>query len=134
MPVTPITIPGFPPQAAGFSHATASTGESIVHISGQVGTRDGHVVDGGLAAQTAQAMLNVRAAVEAAGAALSDIAHVRLYVVNWSPSLMEEFGAGAAAARAAGMVFPPSSVTLIGVAALFEPEMLIEIEAVAILD
>lgn len=134
MPVTPITIPGRSPQDAGFSHATSATGRRTIHISGQVGTIDGQVVDGGLAQQTTQAMLNVREAVEAAGATLADIAHVRLYVVGWNPSLMPEFGAGAGAAQAAGMQFPPSSVTMIGVQSLFEPEMLIEIEAVAITD
>ena len=134
MPVTPITVPGRAPQDAGFSHATVSTGSRTVHISGQVGTRDGKVVEGGLETQTTQAMLNVKATVEAAGAALTDIAHVRIYIVGWEPSLMGAFGAGAGAARAAGMQFPPSSVTMIGVHSLFEPEMLIEIEAVAYID
>lgn len=134
MPVTPITIAGRAPQDAGFSHATAATGATTIHISGQVGTVDGVVVEGGLSAQTTQAMLNVREAIEAAGAQLSDIAHLRLYVVGWSPAMMPEFGAGAGAAQAAGVSFPPSSVTLIGVHSLFEPGMLIEIEAVAIVD
>lgn len=71
-------------------------------------------------------------AIEATGATLEDVAHSRIFIKNWDPSMFEALGAGAAAAAADGAVLPPASVTLIGVASLFTPDMLVEIEAVAI--
>lgn len=72
-------------------------------------------------------------AVSAAGGTFADIARLKVYVVGWSPekmgALME--GAGRAAARAP--IDPVRPITLPGVAALGEPDMLVEIEAVAVL-
>lgn len=57
-----------------------------------------------------------------------------MYVVDWSeekmPLLME--GVGRATAQLASVPTPP--ITLIGVAALAEPDLLVEVEATAVLD
>ncbi len=47
--------------------------------------------------------------------------------------MMEELARGGAAARAR-VPFPDAAITLIGVKSLFTPEMLIEIEAVAVVE
>ncbi len=60
--------------------------------------------------------------------------HLRLYIVGWDPSQLEELGRGAAAAGAQIDGRGRPAVTLIGVSTLFTPDMLIEIEAVAIAD
>ena len=112
-----------------------ATGTRTVYIAGQVArTADGTPVGAGdLAAQTEQAMVNVHTALTAAGGELTDIAKLTVYVVDWTPERMAELGAGlgAAAERLGGGVLVP--VTLIGVAALAEPDLMIEIEAVAVL-
>ena len=133
MSITLHNITGAPaPQ--NYSHATSARGDTIVHISGQVGTdENGEVVAGGLAAQAERAMLNVALALEAAGAGVEDIAKTTLYVVDWDPSMFEEFARGAEAARQQ-YPFPNAALTLIGVKSLFTPEMLIEIEAVAVVE
>jgi enamine deaminase RidA (YjgF/YER057c/UK114 family) len=133
MSITLHNIPGAepPPNA---SHATSARGNVIVHISGQVGTDEsGALVAGGLAAQTERALLNVARALEAAGASLDDVAKSTFYVVDWDPSMLEELSRGGAAARAQ-IPFRDVAITLVGVKSLFTPEMLIEIDAVAVID
>ena len=133
MPATLHNIPGRPAPEAFYSHAAVATGTRVVHVSGQPGTdAGGEVVPGGLAAQTEQALRNVAAALEAAGARAEDVVKSTFYVVNWEPSMLEELGRGGMAARA-DIPFPDAALSLIGVASLFTPEMLIEIDAVAVL-
>jgi enamine deaminase RidA (YjgF/YER057c/UK114 family) len=105
-----------------------------VHISGQVGQDEsGEIVAGGLAAQTERALLNVALALEAAGASLDDLAKLTSYVVDWDPSMFDELARGISAAGAQ-QPSPDMALTLVGVTSLFTPEMLIEIEAVAVAD
>lgn len=131
--VTRHNIAAQPPPPAGTCHVTASRGSRIVHISGQVGADENGTVVPGLAAQTEYALRNVALAVEAAGARVSDLVHLRIYVVGWNQSMWDEFAAGArVAVERRGL--PEVSSTLLGVASLFTPEMLIEVEAVAVTD
>lgn len=133
MTITPHNIAGFPAPAQG-AHATAARGNCIVHISGQVGTDEsGAIVPGGLAAQTERALLNVALALEAAGATIDDVAKLTSYVVDWEPSMFDELARGISAASAQ-RPYPPVALTLIGVKSLFTPEMLLEIDAVAVVD
>ena len=131
MPVELRNVAGVPaPQ--GFSHCSIARGERIVHVAGQVGTDDdARVVEGGLAAQTERAMLNVGRVLETAGVSERDLVRLTIYVVGWEPSMFPAFGQGLLAARAA-RPSPDVPITLIGVASLFAPEHLVEIEAVAV--
>ena len=76
-------------------------------------------------------MRNVGLALAAAGASYDDIAKITTYVVDYRP----EHRAIVGKVRAAFFTSrtPPAS-TLVGVAALALPELLVEIEAVAVLD
>lgn len=51
-------------------------------LSGQVGMRDGTLVDGGVAEQTRQAMANVKALLESEGAALADIVKTTVFLAD----------------------------------------------------
>jgi len=64
---------------------------------------------------------------------MDDVAKITLYIVDWEPSKMEAFMAGAGAAAQALGINPAKPVTLIGVAALADPNYLIEIDATTVL-
>jgi enamine deaminase RidA (YjgF/YER057c/UK114 family) len=131
MTVTLHNIAGLP-RPQGFSHAAVASGTRIVCISGQAGTDDnGAVVAGGLAPQVGRALLNVAAALDAAGATNDDLARLTYYVVGWNSTMLDELARGVQAARAA-QPFADVASTLIGVTSLFTADMLVEIDAVAV--
>ena len=131
MTIEYLNTPGIP-EPQGFTHLSIARGERIIHVAGQVGQdENGDMVPGGLAAQTERALLNLGRALEAAGASESDIVKVTVYVVGWEPSMFEQLAAGLGAAQAA-RPGPQVPVTLIGVHSLFQPDMLVEIEGVAV--
>lgn len=131
MSVEYLNTPGVP-EPQGFTHISVASGDRVIHLAGQVGQdENGNVVEGGLAAQAERALLNLGRALEAAGASENDLVKLTVYVVGWEPSMFEALvsGLGAAQAQRPG---PEVPVTLIGVHSLFQPDMLIEIEGVAI--
>jgi enamine deaminase RidA (YjgF/YER057c/UK114 family) len=117
------------PAANGYSHVVSiPVGSRLVWTSGQVPiTSDGAVVAAGdWAAQTRLAMRNVGAALAAGGATWNDVVKLTIFVVDTS---------ALAVVRAVRDEFvktdqPPTS-SLVQVAGLFRPDVLIEIEAVA---
>lgn len=117
----------------GFSHAALQTSGKTLHMAGQVAwDADCNVIGAGdLAAQTRQALANIKTVLEAAGGTLADIVRLRVYVVNHSPDklgvVLPEVGAFF------GGVTPPPN-TFLGVQALALPDFLIEIEATAAID
>lgn len=123
------------PQPEFYAQVSVSEGSRLVFISGQV-ARDAEgapVGPGDLAAQAEQAYANVHAAVTAAGGSFDDIAKLTVYVVDWEPGKVAQLGEGAVrAAQRLGFDFV-RPITLLGVAALGEPDLLIEVEAVAVL-
>lgn len=134
MPIQLIN-PSTLPQPEVYAQVSVATGSRLVFVSGQVARdRAGDPVGpGDLSAQAEQAYANVHAAVTAAGGTFADIAKLTVYVVDWTPDKMAELGAGAvrAAERFGFDLVRP--ITLIGVAALGEPDLLIEVEATAVL-
>ncbi len=132
MPTTPVNPPRvFRSLEHGFSQGVVASGSRTLYVSGQVAWDAGKRLTGGadLEAQARQAFANVRAVVEAAGATLADVTIVRIYIVDYRP---EKAAAVGSALRDlfAGVSAPAS--TWIGVAALADPELLIEVEAVAV--
>ena len=51
-------------------------------VSGQLGLRDGSLVEGGVKAQTAQAIVNLRSQLESVGAKLSDVAKTLCFLTD----------------------------------------------------
>ncbi|MCB0999435.1 MAG: RidA family protein [Acidimicrobiales bacterium] len=118
-----------------YRQVSVAVGTRHVFIAGQVARdADGRPVGGDdLAAQTEQAFRNVAIAIESVGGSFDDIAKLTVYVVDWSPEKMAALGEGAMRAAMSGGVDPLKPITLIGVQSLGEPDLLIEIEASAVL-
>ncbi len=135
MPVDIVDPEGLP-RSEQYAQVGVATGTRTVYLSGQVARdADGRPVGAGdLAAQTEQALLNVATALGGVGAEYSDVAKLTIYVVDWTPEKLADLGAGAGRAAQRLGVDPRRPTTLIGVAALSEPDLLIEVEAIAVLD
>jgi enamine deaminase RidA (YjgF/YER057c/UK114 family) len=111
-------------------------GSNLVLIAGQAGVRpSGETPSRDLADQTHLALQNVVTAVRGSGGDVGDIARLTVFVVGWeqgmAPALLEGFSR---AQTSHGLSTPLPPFTLIGVSALWSPDLLVEIEAVAVLD
>jgi len=131
MTITRIDPDGLAP-AIGYSQVTVAEGTRIVHVAGQVGiTPDGKIVGPDHRSQIEQALRNLKLALEAAGASDEDVAKVTLYVVDDGPEVLGALFEASAAVW--GPEPPTNAATLVGVAALADPEYKVEIEATAVL-
>ena len=112
-----------------------ASGGRTVYVSGQVArAADGtQVAPGDLAGQVEQAYTNVLAALAGAGATYDDVAKVTVYVVDLSPDSLGPFIDGAMRVASAHGIDPTKPMTMVGVASLAEPDLLVEIEVVAVL-
>jgi 2-iminobutanoate/2-iminopropanoate deaminase len=120
------------PPLGMYSHGmTAGPGELVV-VAGQVGMEAGRVVGpGDVAAQTRQTLANIDAVLRAAGASMRDV--VRFQTFLTSAADIDGF---MRARREAFPGFFPNGVyppnTLLVVSRLVNPELLVEIEALAV--
>ncbi|MFF2085998.1 RidA family protein [Nocardia sp. NPDC058176] len=124
------------PQPEVYRQLSIASGSRLVFLAGQV-ARDAEgnpVGTGDFAAQVEQAYLNIGTALAAIGGSFDDVAKLTIYVVDWSPDKYPLLGEGVARAAAKLGVDPVKPITLIGVAALGEPDLLVEVEATAVLD
>lgn len=114
-----------------YSHLAIGRGSRIVFVAGQVGMDEsGDVVSDDVTVQAEQAYRNVVTAVEAAGGTVRDIAKLTIFVVGHRPELIEPL----MAARGAALGDHQPASTFLGIEKLVRPELLIEVEAVAVLD
>jgi enamine deaminase RidA (YjgF/YER057c/UK114 family) len=118
-----------------YVHVGVAAGTRMVFLAGQV-ARDsaGELVGpGDLAAQVEQAYLNVATAVASVGGSFDDVAKITVYAVDWTSDKMAALAEGIGrAARRLG-VDPLKPGTLVGVSALSEPGLLVEVDAIAVL-
>lgn len=135
MAVTLVNPDGLPKPDV-YRQLSIATGSKLVFLAGQV-ARDAEgrrVGEGDLAAQVEQAYLNIGTALAEIGGSFDDVAKLTIYIVDWSPEKMPLLGEGVARAAAKLGVDPVKPITLLGVAALGEPDLLVEVEATAVLD
>ena len=116
-----------------FTQVVTARGGTTVYVSGQT-ARDAQsqiVGAGDLKAQTSRVFENLRLALAGAGAELADVVKITTFVVDLQPD--DRLMIGDMVKRN----FPSGRLpahTLVGVQALAVPELLIEIEAVAVVD
>src|SRR5713101_4258674 len=115
-----------------YSHGMVAPGGEIVVVAGQVGMGQGGQVAGGdVVAQTKQALANVRVVVEAAGCAMRDVVRLQTFLTH-----AEDIdGFMKARAEVFPRYFPDGAYppnTLLIVSRLVKPELLVEIEAMAV--
>ncbi|WP_404817799.1 MULTISPECIES: RidA family protein [Rhodococcus] len=120
---------------APYHHVAVSTGTRQVHLAGQVAHMpDGLPIPTDLAGQVSQALRSVARGLDGAGATFRDVVRLTFYVTDWQPEKIEQFMAGVqTVAQEIDLPDPMPPASLIGVAALYEPAVLVEIDATAIL-
>ncbi len=118
------------PVLPGFSQVVTATEGKIVFISGQVALDANNEVvgKGDLRAQVAQTFENLKRALAAVGATFDDVLKSNTYIVDYTPDVIGVI-------REVRSQYLPQekapASTLIGVQALVFEDLLIEIEAIA---
>lgn len=136
-----MTVHSFSPdnmfQPVPYHHVSVGIGSRHIHVAGQI-SRDGdanQIATGDLAGQVAQALRNTALGLAGAGATFDDVVRLRFLLTNSKPEMFGEFMAGIqSVAEELNLPSPLPPTSAIGVDFLFEPDVLVEIEAYAILD
>jgi enamine deaminase RidA (YjgF/YER057c/UK114 family) len=123
-----------PPELAspsGYSHATVVTGRQV-HLAGQTALDGaGRLVGGTVVEQFERALANLLTALSAAGGAPRDLASLTVYVTDVADYRAHTKELGAVWRRLAGPDYP--AMALVGVAALWDPDAVVELQGVAAL-
>ncbi len=117
----------------GYTHVVAMDCARVIYISGQVPMNEkGEIIGkGDFALQTRQVFENLKTALQAAGASFQDVVKTNIYIKNYTPDLLPTFRD--IRNQYVSTENPPAS-TLAGVQSLFHPDVLIEIEVIAMIE
>jgi enamine deaminase RidA (YjgF/YER057c/UK114 family) len=128
--MTKIVVPGTWQNARAFSPAVVTNGGKIVWIAGHTGHKDdrGNSLAGDFEAQTYQTFRNIETTLREAGAALKDIVTMTVFLTDsGNTTRMTEIRT-----EIFGSEFPASAA--ITVSGFADPGMLIEIQAIAVIE
>jgi len=120
-------------EPTGWTHVVTAEGGKLVFIAGMVAmAKDGKIVGkGNLAAQARKTFENLKIALASAGASPKDMVQMRYYLKDYKPEFLPVIRE--ARMEVLSLEKSPASV-LIGVPALFLDDLLIEVEAVAVVE
>lgn len=115
---------------------SVATGSKMVFVAGQVAwDADGRTVgEGDFAAQVEQCYLNVATALAGVGGSFDDVAKLTIYVPDWTMDKYPLLQEGIARASAKLGITPVPPASLIGISAPFTPDLMVEVEAIAVID
>ena len=116
-----------------FSQAATVRGGKTIYVSGQVALDEkGELVGrGDLRAQTRKVFENLKLALAAAGAGFESVVKMNYYIVGYRPEHLASIRE--VRSEYLSRTQPPAS-TLVGVEALFQDGVLIEVEAIAVVE
>ena len=126
--------PGGLESTVGYSHIAKITGGTLVHVAGQAPFDEkGQVVGkGDFVAQFAQVMRNLKTAIEAVGGQPTQYTVLTIYITDLAAYWDNKKPLGAVYQQVFGKYFP--AITLVEVSRLYNPECMIEISAIAVVD
>ncbi len=128
MPYQALVIDGLEPLGQ-YSQATISAGGGLLHVSGQVAIEAGAVLGvGDPDVQAFEVVARLERIIAAAGATWADVCVLRAFATS------REAVRAFARARKGFLVDPPPASTVVIVAGLVHPDLLIEAEATVTLD
>lgn len=120
-----------------YHHVAVATGTRHVHVAGQI-ARDAQgrpVAPGDLRGQLAHALRSTARGLAGAGATFADVVRLRVYLTGWRPEKYADVIAAIEDVRTElDLPDPLPPLSAIGVDILFEPDVLVEVEAYAVLD
>jgi enamine deaminase RidA (YjgF/YER057c/UK114 family) len=133
MPFELVNPAGLEPPV-GYSHVAKIVGGTVVHVAGQAPFDDkGRVVGkGDFVAQFGQVMRNLKIAVEAVGGRPQQYAVLTIYVTNLTAYWDNKKPLGSVYREIFGKHFP--AITLVEVNRLYNPDCMLEISAIAVID
>ncbi|MGP6170274.1 RidA family protein [Microbacterium sp. A196] len=124
-------------QPVPYHHVSVASGQRLISVAGQI-ARDEHanrLFPGDLSGQLAHALRNTARGLAGAGASFADVVRLRFFVARWEPSRYDDFIAGLESViEELGIPQPLPPLSVIGVDYLFEPDVLVEVEADAVTD
>jgi enamine deaminase RidA (YjgF/YER057c/UK114 family) len=118
----------------GYAHVAKLTGGTVVHVAGQApfNARGQVVGKGDFVLQFTQVMRNLKIAIEAAGGRPNQYAALTIYVTDLEAYWNNKKPLGAAYQKVFGKHFP--AITLVEVKRLYNPDCMLEISGIAVVD
>jgi enamine deaminase RidA (YjgF/YER057c/UK114 family) len=118
----------------GYAHVAKITSGTMVHVAGQAPFDDqGRVVGkGDFVAQFTQVVRNLKTAIDAVGGRPDQYAVLTIYVTDLEAYWANKKPLGFAYKQVFGKYFP--AITLVEVKRLYNPDCMVEISGIAVLD
>ncbi|MEX0803048.1 MAG: RidA family protein [Candidatus Binatia bacterium] len=118
----------------GYAHVAKVTGGTVVHVAGQAPFDiHGQVVGkGDFVAQFAQVIRNLKTAINAAGGDPHHYAVLTIYITDLNAYVENKKSLGVAYREIFGKYFP--AITLVEVKSLYNPDCMIEISGLAVIN